>query len=176
MSDPTHPGQPPADEVARALEAVRQGRGLEGLGGSRSPEFNAVLLLQTTDALWEARLPGALKAVQDEAAMAALEGIGPKDELEGMLAAQMVATHAAAMEAYRRAMLPNQNADARQRNLAQAGKLSRTFAQLLDALNKHRGKGQQKVTVEHVHVHPGGQAVVGTVQSRRGGRAKHLED
>jgi hypothetical protein len=28
---------------------------------------------------------------------------------------------------------------------------------LLDALNRHRGKGQQKVTVEHVHVHSGGQ-------------------
>jgi hypothetical protein len=28
---------------------------------------------------------------------------------------------------------------------------------------RHRGKGQQKVTVEHVHVHSGGQAVVGVV-------------
>jgi hypothetical protein len=36
---------------------------------------------------------------------------------------------------------------------------------LLDALNRHRGKGQQKVTVEHVHVHAGGQAVVGTVEN-----------
>ena len=27
---------------------------------------------------------------------------------------------------------------------------------LLDALDRHRGKGQQKVTVEHVHVHSGG--------------------
>src|SRR6266851_3657374 len=27
---------------------------------------------------------------------------------------------------------------------------SRTYAVLLDALNRHRGKGQQKVTVEHV--------------------------
>jgi hypothetical protein len=35
---------------------------------------------------------------------------------------------------------------------------------LLDALNRHRGKGQQKVTVEHVH--EGGQAIVGNVESR----------
>jgi hypothetical protein len=28
----------------------------------------------------------------------------------------------------------------------------------------YRGKGQQKVTVEHVHVHSGGQAIVGAVQ------------
>ena len=37
-----------------------------------------------------------------------------------------------------------------------------------DALNKHRGKGQQKVTVEHVHVHSGGQAVVGMVATPAG--------
>src|SRR5258708_25891945 len=29
------------------------------------------------------------------------------------------------------------------------------LATLLEALNRHRGKGQQKVTVEHVHVHSG---------------------
>jgi hypothetical protein len=30
-------------------------------------------------------------------------GIGPKDELEGMIAAQLVASHTAAMECHRRA-------------------------------------------------------------------------
>ena len=55
-------------------------------------------------------------------------------------------------------------------NSAQANKLSRTYAALLfEALNRHRGKGQQKVTVEHVHVHAGGQAVVGAVWERRAG-------
>jgi hypothetical protein len=43
---------------------------------------------------------------------------------------------------------------------------TRTHAVLLDALNRPRGKGQQKVTVEHVHVHEGGQAIVGNVESR----------
>jgi hypothetical protein len=33
------------------------------------------------------------------------------------------------------------------RNLSQANKLSRTYATLLEALDRHRGKGQQKVTV-----------------------------
>jgi hypothetical protein len=32
-----------------------------------------------------------------------------------------------------------------------------------------QGKGMQKVTVEHVHVHAGGQAVVGTVETPGGG-------
>ena len=61
-------------------------------------------------------------------------------------------------------------------NLNQANKLSRTFATLLEALNRHRGKGQQKVTVEHVHVHAGGQAVVGMVETPGGGDRAKLED
>ena len=48
-------------------------------------------------------------------------------------------------------------------NLNFATKLTRTYALHMEALDKHRGKGQQKVTVEHVHVHQGGQAIVGTV-------------
>ena len=44
-------------------------------------------------------------------------------------------------------------------------KLLRTFTTQLEALQRYRGKGQQKVTVEHVNVNAGGQAIVGTVQS-----------
>jgi hypothetical protein len=36
----------------------------------------------------------------------------------------------------------------RRESLNQANKLSPSFAILLEALNRHRGKGQQKVTVE----------------------------
>src|SRR5213076_505711 len=95
-----------------------------------------------------------------------LIGIAPKDELEGMVAAQLIACHNASMECYRRAMLAEQTFEARRENLTQANKLSRTYATLLEALNRHRGKGQQKVTVEHVHVHEGGQAIVGNVHSQ----------
>src|SRR3954470_16049819 len=38
----------------------------------------------------------------------------------------------------------------------------------MEALSRYRGKGQQKVTVEHVHVHAGGQAVVGAVDAGGG--------
>jgi hypothetical protein len=88
-----------------------------------------------------------------------------------MMAAQLVAAHNAAMECRRRAMIDEQSPEARRKNLAHAGKLSRTFATLLEALNRHRDKGQQKPTVEHVHVHSGGQAVVGLVEPARGGIA-----
>jgi hypothetical protein len=98
-----------------------------------------------------------------------LVGIGPKDELEAMMAAQLIAAHNAAMECYRRAMLSEQTFEGRRENLSQANKLSRTYATLLEALNRHRGKGQQRVTVEHVHVHEGGQAIVGNVENPGGG-------
>ena len=84
------------------------------------------------------------------------------------MAAQLIAAHNAAMECYRRAMIGEQTFEGRRENLNQANKLSRTWAMLLEALNRHRGKGQQKVTVEHVHVHAGGQAVVGVVETTGG--------
>ena len=110
------------------------------------------------------------------AAVSGLVGISPKDELEGMMAAQLLAAHNASMECYRRAMLGSQPFEGRRENLNQANKLSRTWATLLDALNKHRGKGQQKVTVEHVHVHSGGQAVVGSVEHQGGGSQVKKEE
>lgn len=63
-------------------------------------------------------------------------------------------------------MIGEQSFDGHEENLNQANKLSRTYVTLLEALNRHRGKGgQQKVTVEHVHVHAGRQAVVGPIQT-----------
>jgi hypothetical protein len=57
-------------------------------------------------------------------------------------------------------------------NLQDAGnlavKLLRTYTAQLEALQRYRGKGQQKVMVEHVHVHQGGQAIVGNVEAARG--------
>ena len=80
------------------------------------------------------------------------------------------------MECYRRAMLGEQTFEGHRESLNQANKLSRTYATLLDALNRHRGKGQQKVTVEHGHVHAGGQAVVGVVAPPGGGDQSKSED
>jgi hypothetical protein len=45
----------------------------------------------------------------------------------------------------------------------------RTYAVLVEALNKHRGKGQQKIIVQHVHVNEGGQAIVGDISHGGGG-------
>ena len=148
---------------------------LRNIGGSRSNSWNTIIADQTIQALWRHSDPKT-RDKQFGATVTALIGIDPKDELEGMMAAQLIAAHNAAMECYRRAMIAEQTFGGRQENLAQANKLSRTYATLLEALNRHRGKGQQKVTVEHVHVHAGGQAVVGAVETLGGRDRAKLKD
>jgi hypothetical protein len=110
-------------------------------------------------------------------AVAWMHAIGPRDATESMLAAQMIASHRAAMDCYRRASLPEQTFEGRDMNLRHAAKLSRTFADQVEALSRYRGKGQQKVVVEHVHVHAGGQAIVGHVAAGgpTGGRGASSE-
>ena len=145
---------------------TRKGK-LKQIGGSQSDDWNSVLGNQVLQTLWVKHSNKETCQEQYNAAVAGLMGIGPRDELEGMISAQLLAAHNAAMECYRRAMLGEQSFEGRRENLNHANKLSRTYALLLEALNRHRGKGQQKVTVEHVHVNAGGQAIVGVVDSRK---------
>jgi hypothetical protein len=44
-----------------------------------------------------------------------------------------------------------------------ATKLCRTYTSLVEALTKYRTKGQQKITVQHVNINDGGQAVIGDI-------------
>jgi hypothetical protein len=52
-------------------------------------------------------------------------------------------------------------------------KLARTFAMQLETLKRYRTGGEQKVTVEHVHIHTGGQAIVGNVSTGGGDDQKN---
>jgi hypothetical protein len=102
--------------------------------------------------------------------LAMLDGIAPESPLEGLLAAQMTACHTMAMEFSRHAMSSNQSAEAVDLNINRATKLMRTFTAQVEALQKLRNKGQQKITVQHVQVGHGGQAIIGDVS--HGGGAK----
>jgi hypothetical protein len=95
--------------------------------------------------------------------MSCVSAYQPADEVEAQIAVLAVGMQHATMDALRRAQLPDQGFEARNANIGHANKCARTFATLVETLNRHRGKGQQKVTVEHVHVHEGGQAIVGAV-------------
>lgn len=96
------------------------------------------------------------------AALALIGAISPEDELEGALATQMVGCHALTMEMLCRAKTTG-DLDQLQIYGNMAVKLQRTFTTQIETLARMRGKGQQTVRVEHVTVHPGGQAIVGDV-------------
>jgi hypothetical protein len=86
---------------------------LKTLGGLRSDRWNNLLANQAVNALWIKHSDAETRERQFSATPAALVGIGPKDELEGMMAAQLIAAHNAAMECFRRAMLGDQTFEGR---------------------------------------------------------------
>jgi hypothetical protein len=90
-------------------------------------------------------------------------GIDPHDAVEGMLGAQLIAANAAALELYRLAWVPEQSFEVSTRFLALADKAARTIALLSEALDRHRGKGQQQITVKHVTVNADQAVVADTV-------------
>jgi hypothetical protein len=100
--------------------------------------------------------------------LAMIRAVEPEDELETMLAAQMAAVHMATMTFARRLAhvdtIPQQDSASNAFN-----KLARTFALQLEALKRYRTGGEQRVTVQHVTVNEGGQAIVGAVSSASGG-------
>ena len=160
-------GKSPSAKTLRVSPHGAQNAELQPIGCSSNDAFNNIVLNQALRAVWVSS-DSDQRDQQYQAALAGMIGLKPRDELEGMMAAQLVALHNAAMECFRRAMIPEQTFEGRESSLKHATKLSRAYAELLLALDKHRGKGQQRVTVEHVHVHQGGQAIVGAVNA--GGR------
>ena len=147
---------------------------LEGradLSGSASGAFTYALL---SGAVWvldhHAQPDQGSRDVKRIAVRAFLKEVAPCDPLEGMLAAQLLGLHEAAMECLRRGAVAGQTFEGRQANLGQANKLARSYAVLLEALDRHRGKGRpQVVRVERVTVEAGGQAIVGAVSQGGGG-------
>jgi hypothetical protein len=94
--------------------------------------------------------------------LAVVKGIKPNDQIESMLAVQMAAIHVATLTFARRLAhvetIPQQDSAERALN-----KLARTFTTQMEALKRYRTGGEQKVTVQHVSVSEGGQAIVGNV-------------
>lgn len=95
----------------------------------------------------------------------AAETIGAKDATEQMLAHQMAAAHRMAMMMMTKSM--------QQRDTVEMARLANTAARLMDTyqkgmltFNRIRTGGKQVVTVQHVQVQGGGQAVInGSVQT-----------
>ena len=96
--------------------------------------------------------------------LAVVRGIDPTDTVEALLAVQMAAVHDASMRAAQR-LKKAETSDQQDSASSMANKLMRTFTMQMEAMKRHRSAGEQNVIVKHVHVYPGGQAVVGTVKT-----------
>jgi hypothetical protein len=161
------PGKPLSISFPSLVEIAR----FMSVFGTAEPALADLMLYGIVNAACEGT-PDNPPSEQDiNQALAAVTGIDAKDGTEAMLATQMTATHVAAIRALRHLKasetIPQYNCNG---NLAV--KLLRTFTMQVEALQRYRGKGQQKVTVEHVHVHAGGQAIVGAISPRGGDKEK----
>lgn len=97
----------------------------------------------------------------------------PENATQALLAVQMIGVHHAAVSFLYRATLQGQTFDGADANVLRATRLMRLFTEQLEAMAKLKGKtGQQKVIVEHVHVHQGGQAIVGAVSATKGNQGE----
>lgn len=168
--------QSPAVKGGQSAEAENRSRGtIPGLDKYFGSNSTAVVNLL----LWQLRnvFPGAGPDDRIEhIAFVVLGGIGPRDQLEGLLAVQMLGTHNLAMRFLALAALKEQTVEGVNMNVERATKLLRTFAIQMEALKRHRSKGEQRVIVKRVNVHEGGQAIVGTVSHNAEGGGGNGQD
>lgn len=150
---------------------------LRPVAGSGKDTLNRSLIAQAAAAQWTPR--GATDAQHGEAALSALllmMELAPRDGVEGALAAQFVAQHGISMEMVRKAHLPDQPHEIAAGMRKASIQASRACVEILDALDRRRGKGgKQHITVKHLHVSDDARAVIGNFEAG-GGDGEELED
>jgi hypothetical protein len=111
-----------------------------------------------------ARIPGDDPSnVSINGALAIIAGFAPKNEMEAAIALQAACTHMVAMVMMAR-IGGGHGGERRLPALASAAaKLMRAHCLQVETYRRLRGGGEQNIRVEHVHVHEGGQAIVGIV-------------
>ena len=104
------------------------------------------------------------------AAVSLLAEMKPTSATEAMLVVQMIGVHQLATMSLARANAEGQSFEALKEHTLLATRLMRIFNDQIALRAKLQGMvHQQKVTVEHVDVHSGGQAIVGAVSSSKSG-------
>jgi hypothetical protein len=169
----------------------------------RSPRFKegeapGTIVPDTQDVpLWSARVAKALgvddpwmaEALMNQAAncvgggpaqapnvaVASIQSIRPRDGVEAMLAVQMTATHAAALQMLHRAVREQPSFEIYDSIVNRATKLLRTYTMQVEALKRYRSAGEQRVVVQHVTVTADQAAVQvnGGADPAPGGRGQH---
>jgi hypothetical protein len=135
----------------------------EAFGNTLSDEFVEFLLGK----LMEALRPNPFDKLEEptlNAALALINSIQPRSEMEALIAVQIVATGLSGLRFLRQS----------QRHMTEdfidvyggyAIKLLKLQAELLQGLDRHRRGHRQTVEVHHVHLYPGSQGVIGVVNA-----------
>ena len=83
VNEPTTVAADESEDIRGALKMI---------GGSQSDHWNNMLASQVLQALWVQNLDVEERNRLLGATVAGMAGVGPKDELEGMMAAQLIAS------------------------------------------------------------------------------------
>ena len=142
--------------------------------GSKSEAFTEVMGAQVMQTIQCTGLVEGEKEKQVEAMAATFAAVNPKNELEGMLASQMIAANNSLMHCFAEAakqeknvwgaINPTHGVEARSKLLTTASRLMDSFGSAIDTLQRMRGQGQERRSViQHVSISDGGQAIIGSV-------------
>jgi hypothetical protein len=130
--------------------------------GTQHDEVAIRIISQVAGSLVQSKGTGADQSLLQ--AISTIAGLAPQNVTEAMLATQMIATHEASLRFLEIANRSDQTITVGGATMLWAIRLMRLHLDQIEAMQKLKGKaGQQKVTVEHVHVYQGGQAIVGAV-------------
>src|SRR6202048_2535659 len=142
----------------------------EALGNTLSDEFVEVILGKLVEAL----RPGLYDQLDEatlNAALATIDSMQPRAELQALLAVQIIATGFAALRFLRQSHR-HMTDDYINVYGGYAIKLLRLQNELIQTFERYRRGNKQTVEVRHVHIHSGGQGVVGIINppgDREGG-------
>jgi hypothetical protein len=120
---------------------------LKRIGGSQSDDWNHVLGNQAIQSLWIKQSDNEVRGRQYNAAIAGLIGIAPQDEIEGMIAAQLIAAHNAT-----NGMLPARNLGGRcllVLHAVKVAKIAKINSKDGKFINKSRGPSRNRPHGHH---------------------------
>ena len=135
-------------------------RSLQQLGGSLDHKVNGFLVGQALNTLWFANDDPQLREYILSVIFALTADIAPRNGLEGIMVAQIIATNNVSMKCYMDAMAAD-SPEKRNDFVNMGTKATRSLNGLIDALCRNRGKERPQVSVGDVSVNQGGQAIVG---------------
>lgn len=137
----------------------------EAFGNTMSDEFVNVMLGKLIEAL----KPNPFDQLEEatlNSALAIIASARCQSELEALMAVEIVATGFAGLRFLRQSQ-HSMTEDYIRTYGPYANQLLRLHLDLIQALDRHRRGHKQTVEVRHVHVHDGGQAVVGIVNASK---------